>query len=995
MSAARGIQSHLRIVYFLALWLVLALLVVRTAANERGYERLPRAAVSDTYVPTGYLDVVNREVAPHLELCPLDPQEAALLRPDLMAKAATNSAGNGTSGPSPCDASCAKDRLSLLFCLRTDGLPHDHAIAIRQFREVSPLQRDLRILDRWQLSTGPSGAVRVELRADAHRQALHVDDVRHGFAGRVLFRDSAPALVLADDVGNELIFAGAEHGAVASEATTRLALRELARRREAVAHGAAAEQRVIRAKVLTIHEGAQEIHLIAPTDDAPQVLVEVPQRAGGSADGLAASLEGARLDSEVKRRIVGLEDGQQLELRAGTSTLPLRLVRRQSAVLSEVRNAGEGRRRHHDESAGLGRYLDTLVGSLGDASRRLQEAAAGDFAAAEALDSLMASDVQLTLDSDLQRVAQTAVERYARIGPIANADDIFVERNGPLRGQWFRREMDGHSPTKKILTPPPVMTLTVMDADDGALLSLASYPSRPTIDTLVSGLGGVQDQPEALLREQLEGLAVGSSFHFKPHVIGSLVKVILAWGFGTSSAALLAVPVNRTHAIDWPDDPRNAEVVDQCLVPVGRDDSGRSFWNSAMGLRPLATGCDGRRIGPADVADICAAIGASDTYYFVRMVAQGIRRVLEQAQALQGSASPASPDFIDAACEPRRQTDTGGVGHTVCAAPRTIPTSGWFPARCDSDENPFCATARLFDIQVQAIGAANPVDTGASFLGPLHARLVEISNLVQGECSGIEAWSKLRSSGMLWALPRAPQWSQDLMTSCDQLTMFVQGGALNYWNNIFVAQAFARIATGRGVRARLVDALVPPDGSIVRQSSQPAPALDATQCATGDAEPRCRVLEGMRLAVAAHGGTLKKLAATEALLNDEARRDSLPLLELRGKTGSGGDLRPQFVWATNPATGAVGWKVRSARTASIHTALLARFIEPGGGRSRTFVVYLWVEGVDENFTSMTGAVPFFAKKGTRIGRSGPRLGESMPGVTVLRSLRARALADWR
>jgi hypothetical protein len=69
-----------------------------------------------------------------------------------------------------------------------------------------------------------------------------------------------------------------------------------------------------------------------------------------------------------------------------------------------------------------------------------------------------------------------------------------------------------------------------------------------------------------------------------------------------------------------------------------------------------------------------------------------------------------------------------------------------------------------------------------------------------------------------------------------------------------------------------------------------------------------------------------------------------------------------------------------------------------GQRVRHFVVYLWAEGVDDQFTSVEGAVPFFRPGRPRRHRPAGQTersaaGEAAPGAEVLRELINYALAE--
>lgn len=1012
-------RSALTWLVILAVPMALAALAMRAYVNEEAYATMERPSGLGSFVPEGYYDVVNREVAPLLAFCPTDIQNARILRPELAAlqfQSATGQLPSSKRNVDPCAAHCETGRVSPLFCLRSEGLPPDEMRQIRRFILISPLKRDLHVLQRWRRAEAKGTDHAVALVHGERRQALPVGARDLGFRGRVLYRDSAPMRSLIDEVGNEYLFGGAGASPSTTDAFTdvdapstphprieSIPFARMLAARDAVIGGAAPQQTILRSGVLEVTLGSGELRVISPGGDAKQVIVEVPQQSTGEGSTLAASIDGADLGSHSKRRLVGLEDGQQLQLANASRTraLTLRFFRRQSAVLSGKRMGTRQRGRQHDQEAGMGRYLDALTGGISEAGRRLGQARTHCNKATAPVQQLLRSDIRLTLDQRLQHASQGALAHYAQVGPINSGPSIRRAQGGRYDGLWMR-----HEGRRKVLTPPPVMSLTILDANKGELLAMASYPSRRTLADMEAKIASAPvSQPGELLVQQLHRSAVSGSLQLKPHVIGSLFKPLMAWGFGVSDPSLLEVPVKRAHPQDWPKDPTKATTVQQCLVPKGVTKGGArraqvTRFYSALRFRPMATGCGGRAVAGQDNADVCAAIGGSSTYWFLHLGARGMLK----AMGLPFQPTKAKPnvyDALDQACAPRRHKGLKGETSTLCTAPKQGSSAAWFPTRCVNDDNPFCAVARLFDVQVQAIGGANPVTTGPAFLGPLYAQIDRLGEEMDERCIHVEQWRSERNNGLLWALPRAPQWPQDLMNACAHATMVIQGGFVNYWGSIALAQAMARVATGRRVRARLVREVVEPVVSgaptgeaRVRHVAKPKPmaVLGPARCKPGDLAPLCRVREGMRLAVRRPGGTLHGLWATEKKLNQEAKRHGLPVMTIRGKTGSGGEFRPRFVRRRRPGTTAKTWQTASGRTSSVHTALLVTFSH--GSLERTFVVYLWAEGIDERFTSTTGAAPFFQSKGARPTRRTSRLTQDMPGLNVLRSLRAHVQAHW-
>lgn len=961
--------------------LMFALVGVRVCDRELTStpDQLDPSIRQGVYDPVGYDELVNRDVAPYLALCPLDPSALVELGSERVASEDDEAEEVVAQGCQACDTL----RVSALFCLNPTT-PAPHQERVRDFIRLSPLRLDLEDVRRWRRIVDARGRASVRLVTGLRRQSLPAAPLPNRYQGRLLYRDSSTVEALVDAVGNEYVFASS---AAASEKPQAVSVNTLLENQRRVLASKAPQRVTLDGRRLTLTHGRGEsINVLLPGSETAHAIVDLPMRAPGARSTLEVTLDGVPIETSSYRRMVGLARNQELQLtvhpRQGPpQTVSLRLVRRQSALLSDVWRGAESSTRAHDPTAGMERYLDTLVYGVEDATASLLEAYQQCGRSWEDVGALLHTDLRTTLDERLQHLATRGLHTYATRGPVARGAEVRFHTRGTLEGLWSQR-----TARREHVVMPPTLTLTVMDADTGELLALGAYPTPRALDQMRRDAESVRgDQPVDLLRTDLEAARRAGSLHLRPHVIGSIFKPLMAWGAGRADAQLLDTTLPLPHPETWAvrADGVSNGMLDQCLISSRMDD-GKPYFSADRFPSPAGVqgyGCTPD--SPANREDLCQAISTSDTYYFLKLGARLIARH-------RGRPLSSADEDLNALCGPQWLKPPQGGRHKLCGDPISVPRREWFPVTCAArDASPWCVLAELYGIQLQSIGDQNVVTTGAHLLGPLWSRLDGLGGAIEGECkAGVERWRGERLMGLRWAIHQPTQWPTDLMRDCTDLTAMIQGGHINYWNNLSLTQALARLFTGKRVHARLLDAALPQraEGDASKPAKDPGtsakpPAvevIDALECEQGSS-PRCKVLQGMRLAV--ERGTLRALKATERKLNAEpAARHAT--ITLRGKTGTGRDLHPSYRKRRRQPNEPPVWERYRDRTRkSLHTALLVDIAHPTDGRRRRFVVYIWVEGVDAARISTDGAAPFFTP--------------TQPGAEVLRTLRDLTLAGWQ
>jgi hypothetical protein len=1077
------VREMRELVLRLAPWsALLALGLLAGAALRVQLGRSPGDAAGPVYDPLSYYQLVNQEIAPHLEFCPLhatpltvasfeegsDTRATELLEGVVADRASSPSRRKPASGPGPGDGAtdpnaqaarapmrCAcPHRLSAIFCLRDD--PGVDRSRIERYARLSPLLDDLAIPSRWRLevsrsgSSGSAGAQRLSFRLipGSHRQRLPGGAIRPRYDGTIYYHPTPARAVLLDAGGNERALGGGGTGGKPIE-------QEMTRWREeqqdALA-GGSLHRELLRSDTLVLRHGDDTVTLrLAPEGNL--LLVIVPEVRPGS--DFSVSIDGAPLPSMRRRWILGLHPLQQIQLRWDAQpSLSLRFLSHRAGVLSETHFGTGGNERVFDEASGAEDYVRALAGTLREATDSLGEAyreCGRELTKPPGLslpnvEALASADVWLTLDQVLQGAAQRALVRYAERGPLGRA------RLGLHRGEW----REGTE-----LVPPPHLSLLVLDADRGDVLATAAYPSTQEVRRLLGALAQERSGPVALLAEDLESEQRRISLHLRPHPIGSVFKPLFAWSAGEADQALIDFTLPRQHAEDWrfgAGGKVQNRLVDQCLISTRRVENNTRWHFERAYLTPgFSDSCAGGGVS-GDREDLCLALATSDTYWFVELAA----RVMARARGLALPPPETPPEQRDyglrEVCTPQVLATTDrGPRQMVCAgaSAQTQAAQSWFPVSCQpKDPNPICGMVDLLGIQLQPIGDLSRPGTTGSFLGPLHGLVERLAAPLGDRCPELQTWRVRDESGFRWLVPSQTVWRADLMHRCTpDIEVFVEGGHINYWDNIYLGQALGRLFTGnRALTARMVAQVEVPDAGAEGGRREVAPAAPVTpatptrgaspadgknqappavtaapavseSCADAADTPRCRVLRGLELAI--RRGTLAELRELPAWLAAEHGGEAGGLeVGLWGKTGTLRDVYPVYRLERRP--GGSHWVRSTTMRKSLHTALLLEVRmrdevrgqgqappsgagngkgpgqepETTGRRVRHFVVYLWAEGVDDQFTSVDGAVPFF--RPGRPGRPGRRpagrderraAGEAAPGAEVLRELINYALAE--
>ncbi|HEX2572144.1 MAG TPA: hypothetical protein VH877_21550 [Polyangia bacterium] len=1059
---------------------LLALGLLAAAALRVQLGRSSGETAGPVYDPQSYYQLVNQEIAPHLEFCPLhatpltvasfeegsDARATELLEgvvtdgasaPPRRKSQPGPGAGDGTpeaNAPARAPMRCAcPHRLSAIFCLRDD--PGVDRSRIERYARLSPLLDDLAIPSRWRLEVSRSGSAgspevqRLSFRLipGSHRQRLPGGAIRPRYDGTIYYHPTPARAVLLDAGGNERTLG--RGGAAGSKPIDAEMARWREEQQDALA-GGSLHRELLRSDTLVLRHGDDSVTLrLAPEGNL--LLVTVPEVRPGS--DFSVSIDGAPLPSMRRRWILGLHPLQQIQLRWDAQpSLSLRFLSHRAGVLSETHFGTSGNERVFDEASGAEDYVRALAGTIREATDSLGEAyrecgrelTRPPGLSQPNMEALATADVWLTLDQVLQGAAQRALVRYAERGPLSRA------RLGLHRGEW----RDGAE-----LAPPPHLSLLVMDADRGDVLATAAYPSTQEVRRLLGALAQERSGPVALLAEDLESEQRRISLHLRPHPIGSVFKPLFAWSAGETDRALIDFTLPRLHAEDWrfgPGGKVQNRLVDQCLISTRRVENNTRWHFERAYLTPgFSDSCTGGA-GPGDSEDLCLALATSDTYWFVELAARVMARA--RGLALPPLETPADQrDYgLSEVCAPQvLATRERGPRQVVCegaasAAGRAQAMQSWFPVSCQSkDPNPICGMADLLGIQLQPIGDLSRPGTTDSFLGPLHGLVERLAAPLGDRCPELQTWRVRDESGFRWLVPSQTVWRADLMHRCTpDIEVFVEGGHINYWDNIYLGQSLGRLFIGnRALTARMVAQVEVPDAAAEGGRSEVAPlapatpATPATGAAAGTAQqaapaavlavsescagaadtPRCRVLRGLELAI--RRGTLAELRELPAWLGAEHGGKAGGLeIGLWGKTGTLRDVYPVYQLERRP--GGSRWVRSTTMRKSLHTALLLEVRMPdearrpaqgpgagpgtgagtgsatAGRRVRHFVVYLWAEGVDDQFTSVEGAVPFF--RPGRPGRSGRRPngrddrggpGEAAPGAEVLRELINFALAE--
>lgn len=958
--------------------LICACLLLRAVWADHGAD--PGNRGEAVYDPRGYYSLIRDSVAPFLVYCPVVPDRGELWRlrhrdpggppdsdpqspedPDAQRddappveihprgaeSASEEEAPPGPRSPVRPPLCACPHRLSGIFCLRRrvgDRQLSDLDVTrIESLRRMSWLNEDLQFSDRWERDDDAVSGSGLRLRAGVHQQRLPGSSPTV-FSGTVYLRQGSVHPVLVDDSANQHVIVAGPPDAGAEEVVN---IDDWLPRSGPSQDLDRIPSRSLHRSPLLLRAGDEAIALIATSDVSNRLVFRAEQ----------SRQTWIRIDQDGvptnPMRVFGaLQQDQVLTLNHHHRELALRLTTERTGVLSELRSGVSGRGRFIDEESGVSDLVRGLVGSIGAATQRIHRAydelGLHDRAAVQALAQ---ADIWLTLEQVLQTGSGHALRQFME-SSINGADVRFAN------GLWRDRGA---------LMPPPRASMIMLDADRGDILAMGTYPDAAALRRMQSSISRATDTPALLLREHLSSELERASVHFNPHAIGSVFKPLLAWSASEADRSLLAFTVPTDHARDWnASDPRRNRVLDQCLVHTrsggsGPNEShfGKAYTNTA-GVPWVA--CDANT--PPGQEDLCLALARSDTYFFLELGARLIARAHDpRLQLPTGATSPEERDArYDLLHLCRWQPAPNRLPGRVCAPRDGRPQAlrlRVFPTRCDGDTSTLCAMEDLLGVLPQAVGGAHTPRSAPTFLGPV-ASLADAALRPLTACRECPAMEGVSTSELFrWVLPSAPEWSDDLLERCaPEFEQFITGAGINTWNNIHVAQTFARLFTGdRHVGARLVLDAQPSGHPPRQQPPLPDAAEIAGQCTEGSPDPRCRVLRGLSLAVTQ--GTLARLARVPQTL--EAGRGEYAV-GLWGKTGTTTAEYPAFVYDRR------GWRRALDRDRkSLHVLLLlevrrradpqnASRAQPG---ARHFVVYLAIEGVDPALVSSPNAVPFF------------------------------------
>ncbi len=509
------------------------------------------------------------------------------------------------------------------------------------------------------------------------------------------------------------------------------------------------------------------------------------------------------------------------------------MVRRQNARFARRSDDG-GLGRVIDPTRDTGYpYLDLVAKSISSVLRFLPEERA------QALVDQF--DVQLTLDREIQRVVSD------RFGVFCRDQERVARLDRPLSAG-----------------------MTIMDGQSGDLLALATYPTAGDLSADTEGRG-------RLLRNQ----------NFALHPIGSAGKPFFF------AAVAEAVPALRSLTIDEHAPERYHPDIFQCQLPLGYQLL-EGHYGAIDFIGALEMSCNKytmELVTLALAADRARSLGASTTIVEDPDIAWPLAG-RTTAASIGGRPLTGAPDlggfvFQDGAVVARpRSSDAPRSGAAIrCSSLDRLDQASWSAplARITgaavyrgeapvgvSDE----ASARVLDLAY----ATNRFDLES--WQPLLAALLEGADET-------ESW-RIRAA----LQPIAPDrvnlaLNQVTRLRADYVSLLL-GGGTSVWTNVQLAEATARLVTGRAVRARLASEVVP------RHPVTPAPSAtplaDAALAAANGAAPldirpesREPVLAGMRRVVVGARGTARALRDELKALQQAFPSDTIALY---AKTGS-------------------------------------------------------------------------------------------------------------
>lgn len=449
-------------------------------------------------------------------------------------------------------------------------------------------------------------------------------------------------------------------------------------------------------------------------------------------------------------------------------------------VISTLRLTDQGRTRVPEEELvpGLSRALEGVMDTL------LLNVAAKNPTGAKALQGL---NLRLTLAEPLQRELQARLVAYAR-----KLDGVGSKSKEPFRQAGEFR------------APPLRAAVTLMDATTGEVLALASYPDQASLDELLASLdkkaadvaakpNGEREQRAILLRrgeiERLRGTLLANQ-NLPLHQIGSIFKPIFGFAVFSVYPALTALEI-PSH---------------------GENDN-----------RPLL----GHDMGKFSDHSHGTVDGA-------KFIAVSCQRFMEYLGLFAlGEPTPEGWKGLTAGSEVRLgESAFGGVLQPACEAPgkcflrqgnaATLEKGKPTEVRNLEKGKVFQALERRFGVALTRWNT-NTLPDAALYDTALWGDV--ISQLTE------EVGEEADVTGFFTGVSpvRVVSYVEDFRDLYRDYTQYLKGSGLNVWSNVAVAQAIARLTTGREVSAWM--------GHLEDPTEEADPGRPAPRC-EGGATPR-------------------------------------------------------------------------------------------------------------------------------------------------------------
>ncbi len=462
-------------------------------------------------------------------------------------------------------------------------------------------------------------------------------------------------------------------------------------------------------------------------------------------------------------------------------------------------------------------------------------------------------DVHLTLDPFLNQRVERALSRF---------------------GRRYRR--------------PLRAAVTLMEADSGRLLALASYPTAGDLDDL--------DPRQTWPRREL----LQRNHNFLQHQIGSATKPFLA------AAALATEP--------------NLATLETPCVPA--DTSAEDLLGYPIGAHNLPADCHGG--GDRGLVDFESFLTVSSNRYMLYLGSLALADWRGGVPAGDRSAEPLP--------EEERWRLAGRAFDRRPVLPFVRQEEGVLVA--EVGQRPLFTHFRdLFGhrVEYRKRRTVEGLDPG------LWQPVIDLTVADRGD-SSILGFSTITPEAVDLRANLAQSFRQDLYT------LFL-GNGNNRWSNVHLAEGLARLVTGKPVRAQLIERITAPAAT----SGEPELLFSLEEEPESAEWPlaeesRSLVESAMRTVVEAPQGTARRLRPALATLNDAAPPGVT--YRLLGKTGT--PTRPRRVVERGPSRPAPGAIERYATGGEqVESAVLILAIERLEGEQRqvlTAAIYIEAQG---------------------------------------------------